>query len=65
MFQRIFVEEDLIHHPRAQRVLSHFAHLSPQLISKVEEVFGKVKKPYLQKRTSLNLFLGRKKGARG
>ena len=31
-------------------------------ISKIEDIFGRVKKPYLQKRTNLNLFIGEKKG---
>jgi spore photoproduct lyase len=61
-FEKIFLEEHLIEHPRAKQIIARFPQSEVRLISKVEDVFGRVKKPYLQKRTNLNLFLGEKKG---
>lgn len=49
-------------HPRAQSLLQRFSNLEIVEIDKIEDVFGRVKKPYLQKRESLNLFIGEKKG---
>lgn len=62
MFEKIFVEEHLLDHPRTREILARFPQSEVRTISKVEDVFGRVKKPYLQKRTNLNLFIGEKKG---
>ncbi len=59
---RIFIEEQVKDHPRALKILSYFPAVSVTVIRKVEDVFGRVKKPYLQKRETLNLFIGRKEG---
>lgn len=61
-FEKIFLEEHLINHPRAKQIISRFPNAEVKLLTKIEDVFGRVKKPYLQKRTNLNLFLGEKKG---
>jgi len=61
-FEKIFLEEHLIDHPRAKQIISRFPNAEVKLLTKIEDVFGRVKKPYLQKRTNLNLFLGEKKG---
>jgi spore photoproduct lyase len=62
MFERIFVERHLKDHPRFLKLKDHFPLVPLEEISKVEDVWGKVKKPYLQKRESLQLFVGEKKG---
>jgi len=62
IFEKIFIEEQLINHPKVLEMKARFPESEFKLISKVEDVFGRVKKPYLQKRTNLNLFIGEKKG---
>ena len=62
MFEVIYVEQQLALHPRTKEIIKKFPDSEIKIINKVEDVFGRVKKPYLQKRTNLNLFLGEKKG---
>lgn len=62
MFEIIFVEEHLSAHPKVREILAKYPRSEVKWIHKIEDVFGRVKKPYLQKRTNLNLFLGEKKG---
>ncbi|MBP9681010.1 MAG: hypothetical protein KBD76_06370 [Bacteriovorax sp.] len=62
MFEIIYVENHLVNHPQVIEIMKRFPKSEIKMIDKVEDVFGRVKKPYLQKRTHLNLFLGEKKG---
>ncbi|OUR96781.1 hypothetical protein A9Q84_10595 [Halobacteriovorax marinus] len=62
MFETIFVEKHLASTKRARSILNKFPKANVTVIESVDDVFGKVKKPYLQKRETLNLFLGEKKG---
>jgi spore photoproduct lyase len=62
MFDRIFIEEDSIDHPKVRKILRKFPTTPTKTINKIEDIFAKVKKPYLQKKDGLNLFLGEKKG---
>ena len=62
MFEKIFIEEHLLNHPKVLEIKQRFPTSEFKYIKKVEDVFGRVKKPYLQKRTNLNLFIGEKKG---
>ncbi len=62
MFEKIFIEEHLTAHPKVLEIQARFPASEIKFIKKVEDVFGRVKKPYLQKRTNLNLFIGEKKG---
>ncbi|TDJ07315.1 MAG: hypothetical protein E2O68_03830 [Deltaproteobacteria bacterium] len=62
MFKKVFVEKDILHLKRTQGILNKISYKKLEEIEKVEDIFGRVKKPYLQKRTELNLFLGKKKG---
>ena len=62
MFEVIYIENNLIDHPRVLEILKRYPNSEVKKIDKIEDVFGRVKKPYLQKRTNLNLFLGEKKG---
>lgn len=61
MFEKIFVEEALLNHKQTQIILDRFKK-SPVVLNRYDEVWGRVKKPYLQKRESLNLFIAEKKG---
>jgi spore photoproduct lyase len=62
MICRIFVEEQLKNHDHANKILAHFPNAPVKYIRKVEDVFGRVHRPYLQKREDLQLFIGEKKG---
>lgn len=62
MFSKIYIEEELKDHPQVKSILERFSSSDNLYIDKVENYFEKVKKPYLQKRQDLNLYLGRKKG---
>ncbi len=61
MWNKIYVEEHLIHNPRVQSILEKLKQV-PILITSYDEIWGKSKKPYLHKRDSLNLFIAQKKG---
>ena len=63
MFERIFVEKEVQSELRTQEILRKLGRTDFEIIGKIEDIFGKVKKPYLQKRESLNLFIGNKRGA--
>lgn len=62
MFEKIFIESQLLNHPKVLELKKRFIESEFKIIDKVEDIFGRVKKPYLQKRTNLNLFVGEKKG---
>ena len=62
MFERIFVEKSTLHHPRTQGILSRFPQTPVKLLDRIEDVWGRVKRPYLHKRRDVNLFVGRKRG---
>ena len=61
MFKTIFVEESIQHHPRSLEIISKAKSKNIEVVNSYTEIFGKVKKPYLQKRDNLNLFIARKK----
>lgn len=61
MWNEIYLEESIKDHPRALSILSKTGK-EPLLISRYDEIWGRSKKPYLQKRDTLNLFLARKEG---
>ncbi len=62
MFSRIFIEKHLKDHQRIQILRKRFPQTPIKYIEKIEDIFGKAKKPYLQKREDLQLFLGEKRG---
>lgn len=62
MFNKVFIEQNSIDHPRTKHILSKLKISSPIEIDNIDNIFGKVKKPYLQKRDNFNLFIGKKKG---
>ena len=61
MFEKIFIEEHLKDHPRALKISENFK-APVYYIDQIENHWGRVKKPYLQKRDNLNLFIGEKRG---
>ncbi len=56
------MEKSQINNPYTQNILQKIKYEKKVEIDNIEDIWGKVKKPYLQKRTNLNLFIGRKKG---
>ena len=62
MFQKIFIEENLVSCKRTKRITKFFPLTEKIILKDYREVFEKVKKPYLQKRENLNLFIAQKKG---
>ena len=47
--KQIFVEESVKENKYTSNILDHYSHLTPIYIDKLENYFGRVKKPYLQK----------------
>ncbi len=64
MFSRILIENDVRDYPVTQTILERFPQVATKAIDKVDDIFGRVKKPYLQKRDNLQLFLGKKRGTK-
>lgn len=62
MFKRIFVEQQVKELDYTKHIINKFPKIQVEYIQKVEDIWGRVKKPYLQKRDNLNLFVGRKDG---
>ncbi|EQC51741.1 spore photoproduct lyase family protein [Bacteriovorax sp. DB6_IX] len=63
MFNKILIEKGLQDNPYAKNILKHFKKTPLSEIDDYTDFFGPIKKPYLQKRDNLNLFLASKKGA--
>ena len=66
LFNKIFIESDLIDDSITKQILERLPKDSEKkvhLIDRYDEIFGKVKKPYLEKRKNLNLFIAKKKGS--
>lgn len=61
MWNEVYVEEGIKAHPRVDSILAKIKK-SPLYLDKYDDIWGRSKKPYLQKRDSLNLFLAEKKG---
>ena len=62
MFHKIFIEAQLKENPQIKSLLKRYPKTEVQPIDRIEHYFGKVKKPYLQKRDSLHLYLAEKRG---
>ena len=62
MFKTILVEEEVRHNERTRFILNKFPNSRVKTIGRIDDYFGVVKKPYLQKRTNLNLYVGKKRG---
>lgn len=61
MWNEIYVEEKVQSYPRVQEMLKKLKK-APIIIDRYDDLWGRAKKPYLQKRDSLNLFIARKEG---
>lgn len=61
MWNEVYVEEKIKDHPRVLSILSKLKK-SPLIIESYNDIWGRSKKPYLQKRDTLNLFIARKEG---
>ena len=48
MFSRILIEKEVLQYPKTQEILKRFKDIPTKLISEVDDVFGRVKKPYAQ-----------------
>lgn len=62
MFKKIFVENEVKDWGNTQKLIQHFPKAKVQFVDDIQQIFGVVKKPYLQKRENLNLLLGKKRG---
>lgn len=62
MFRNIFIENDIENNSYTKNIIKRFPQAKLKYLQSINDVWGKVKKPYLQKRTSLDLFIGSKKG---
>lgn len=62
MIQTLFVEKNIQNRPVVEKIKSHFKNADVKLVDSYQDIFGRVRKPYLQKRDNLNLFLAEKKG---
>lgn len=60
--KRIFVERQVARHPQTGRILNALPKVPVEYVEKVEDIFERARKPYLQKRGHLSLFIGRKEG---
>jgi spore photoproduct lyase len=61
MWNEVYVEENIKDHHRVKSILQKVKREALYL-PKFDDIWGRSKKPYLQKRDSLNLFLAEKKG---
>ena len=62
MFKRIFVENEIEEDIYTRKILRKFSSIPIKKIHRIDQIFGRVKKPYLQKRTNFNLYIGKKRG---
>jgi spore photoproduct lyase len=62
MFRKIFIEKDLVDSPYAKKIIEKFPKVENVTIDSYEDHWGRKRKPYLQKRDNLNLYIAHKKG---
>ena len=67
IFNKILIEEDLYNNPRVDQILEKLKRKKDESenvfqIKNYSDYFSNIKKPYLQKRENLNLFIANKKG---
>lgn len=61
-FNKVFIESAVLSSPRVEQILAKIEWQERIEITALDEVFGRVRKPYFQKRDNLNLFIAQKKG---
>ncbi len=59
---RLLIEKDCLQDPISQQFQSFFTNVDTKEIDNIDEVFGRVKKNYLEKREALQVFIGKKRG---
>lgn len=64
MFDQVFIESSVKDLPRTKTILNKLNITSPHLIQDIADHWGRSRKPYLDKRTNLNLYLGKKTGTK-
>jgi spore photoproduct lyase len=62
IFNKVFIEEQVLDNPSTAGILKKLGSPDYVTIRKIEDYFGRFQKPYLEKRTNLNLYIGRKEG---
>ena len=65
LFKKVFIEKNIENAETTKNIVSRLPQKSRDnivYIDSYQDIFGKVKKPYLQKRDNLNLFIAEKKG---
>lgn len=62
MFKRLLIEREVFDGPVAQRLRERFSTVPIKVIDNAEDIFNRAKKPYLQKRDNLQLFVAKKRG---
>ncbi len=62
MINNLYIESKFINHPRVEHIKKSIKYKQIFKIDKIENYWGKVKRPYLLKRDELNLYIGEKKG---
>ncbi len=62
MFRNVFIEHEFKNHHRTEFILNKIKYQSIKEIDQIENYWGRVKKPYLQKRETLDLYIGAKRG---
>jgi len=62
MFNTVYIEDQIKDSEQTQKILEKIKYQEIQAIEKYDDIWGRVKKPYLQKRETLNLFIAKKKG---
>ncbi len=62
MFSRLLIERDIFEGPVSVRLRERFAGVPVKIIENAEDIFNRAKKPYLQKRDNLQLFIAKKRG---
>ena len=62
MFHKVFVEKEIAQLQRTQAILSRLKPQAVDYVHRYDSIWGRVKKPYLQKRQELNLFIAKKRG---
>jgi spore photoproduct lyase len=61
MWNEVYVEEGIRDLPRVKEIIKRIGK-APIYVEDYSDIWGRSKKPYLQKRDSLNLFIAKKKG---
>ncbi len=62
IFNKIFVENEVIENAITKSFIAKYPRAKIEYIDDAMNVWGRVKKPYLQKRNNLNLFIAKKRG---